>query len=156
VIPVGFGALKLLLGGWATAALAFLKAVPWWVWVVLAALILLLAVYIHGEKAGETKGAAAIKKQVAVQHAKTVAESKADTAAAQTTTDAIGKRMARVDAATTDLVQAKLKEMTDAIAVPAAPAGDPPARVDTRSLSASVDALVERANGQADAADAQP
>lgn len=148
--------LKLLLGGWATTAFAFLKAVPWWVWAILAALIVLLAVYIHGEKAGETKGASAITKQVAVQHAKTVAESKADSTKAQTTTDAIGTRMARVDAATTDLVQAKLKEMTDAIAVPAAPAGDPPARIDTRSLSASVDALVERANGQADAADAQP
>lgn len=135
---------------------AFLKAVPWWVWAILAALILLLVVYLHGEKAGETKGAAKIEKRDVAKHAATVAESAADTKKAQATTDAIGKRIARVDAATTDLVQAKLKEMTDAIAVPAAPAGDPPARVDTRSLSASIDALVERANGQADAADAQP
>ncbi|GHH09436.1 hypothetical protein GCM10008023_06110 [Sphingomonas glacialis] len=156
MISAGFEALKLLLAGWATAALAFLKAVPWWIWAILAALILLLAVYLHGEKAGETKGAAKIEKRDIAAHAMTVAESKADTTAAQTTTDAIGKRMARVDAATTDLVRSKLKEMSDAIAVPAAPAGDPPARVDTRSLSASIDALVERANGQADAADAQP
>lgn len=155
-MTAAFEALKLLLGGWATAALAFLKSPPWWVWAILAALVLLLVVYLHAEKAGETKGAAKIEKRDVAAHAKTVAESKADTTKAQTTTDAIGKRMARVDAATTDLVQAKLKEMTDAIAVPAAPAGDPPARVDTRSLSASVDALVERANGQADAADAQP
>ncbi|MDY7525363.1 hypothetical protein [Sphingomonas sp. 10B4] len=135
---------------------AFLKALPWWVYAILAALILLLVVYLHGEKAGETKGAAKIEKRDVAADARTVAESKADTTKAQTTTDAIGKRMARVDAATTDLVQAKLKEMTDAIAIPAPPAGDPPARVDTRSLSASFDALVERANGQADAADAQP
>lgn len=156
MIPVGFEALKLLLGGWASAAFAFLKILPWWVWALLAALILLLVVYLHGEKAGETRGAAKIEKRDGAVHAKTVAESKADTAVAQTTTDAIGSRMARVDAATTELVRAKIKDISDAIAVPAPPAGDPPARVDTRSLSASVDALVERANGQADAADAQP
>jgi type III secretory pathway component EscV len=156
VILGGFEALKLLLGGWATAAFAFLKSLPWWVWAILAALILLLVVYLHGEKAGETKGAEKTEKRDVKAHAKTIAESTADTKKAQTTTDAIGSRMARVDVATTDLVRAKLKDMNDAIAVPAAPAGDPPARVDTRSLSASVDALVERANGQADAADAQP
>tara|TARA_A100001518_G_C1172902_1_gene23662 strand:- start:209 stop:370 length:162 start_codon:yes stop_codon:yes gene_type:complete len=52
------------------------------------------------------------------------------------------------------LVTAKIKETNDAIDA-TTPVGGAPAVLDTQRLSASINALVDRANGEAEAADAQ-
>ena len=104
---------------------------------------------------GEVKGAAKSEVKHAAAHAKTVADAVADTGKAQVTADAIGARVVHVDQQTTDLVRSKIKEAHDAIDVPPAPVGSPPAVVDSGKLSASLNALVDRANREAEAADAE-
>lgn len=148
----GAGAATYFIGP--AAILAFAKGLPWQVWagVVIAALLTLA--YCHAEKTGEKKGATKIEAKVEKQHAQTVAESHADTATMQATTDRIAARTVRIDDATTAFAQAKIGELHAAI--DAAPSGPAAAPVDTGRVSASLDALIERANGSADAADAQP
>lgn len=134
--------------------IAFVKGLPWQVWAGLLIVVALTLGYCHAEKAGETKGAGKIKAQVEKQHAQTVAESHADTATMQATTDRIAARTVRMDDATTAFAQTKIGELHAAIN--AAPSGPAAAPVDTARVSNSLDALIAHANGAADAADAQP
>jgi len=146
----------------ATLALRlFGAAAPTWLtapikWLIDIAMILAVLggvyawIYHSGEKAGGAKIAAKVEKQ----HAKTVAEAVADTGKAQVAADAINAHVKRIDQQTTDLVTAKIKETNDAIDA-TTPVGGAPAVLDTQRLSASINALVDRANGEAEAADAQ-
>lgn len=148
----------------ATLALRlFGAAAPTWLtapikWLIDIAMILAIlgGVYAWIYHSGEKAGGAKVTAKVEEQHAKTVAEAKADTTTAQSTATAIGATTAHNNQAATEAVQQKTEEMHHAIDVSAAPAGAPPPRIDTASLSASTDSLIDRANRAADAADAQP
>lgn len=135
--------------------IAFVKGLPWQVWAGVAIAVLLTLGYCHAEKTGETKGAAKVTAKVEKQHAQTVAEAKADSTTAQTVTDKIGATVKHNNQLATDYVATQIEEMHRAIDAPAQP-GAAPAPVDTASLSASTDRLIDRANRAADAADAEP
>jgi hypothetical protein len=107
---------------------------------------------------GSTAGAAKVEAKAEKAHAKTVAEARADERQAQATVDAIGKRVAIADDKTTTLVRSKITEIHDALdSTPGAPAGAaaPPPVFDGGGVRASLNALVDHANGAADAADAE-
>ena len=104
---------------------------------------------------GEQIGAANVTATATAQHTARVAEARTDEHTAQAVTDRIGARVAAADEATTEFVRNKMKDMSDAIAaIPAAPAGGPAPVFDTDSVSASLNAVVDRANRAAEAADA--
>lgn len=146
-------AARLLLGGWLKSALAFLKRLPWWVFALIAALVLLAIVYRHGE----TKGAAKVEHKAEQQHTARVAEARTDERAAQDVTAAIGASVARSDDKTTELVRSTIEDMHHAIdAIPPAPAGAPlpPAPVD--GVRDKLNALIDGAERAAKVADAEP
>lgn len=130
---------------------AFLKAIPLWAYAVLAGVVLLVVVYHQGK----TTGAATVTATAVKEHSARVAEARTDEHTAQAVTDRIGARVAAADDATTEFVRNKMKDMSDAIAaIPAAPAGGPTPVFDTDGVSASLNAVVDRANRAAEAADA--
>jgi type III secretory pathway component EscV len=148
-----FIAAKLMLGGWLKTAVDFLKGLPWWVYAIIAAAILLFVVY----HKGETKGAAKVTAKVEKAHQAAVVAAAVDTKAAQAATEQIGADVKRTNAAVTDLVQTKIQEMHNALdAIPPAAAGAalPPAPVER--MQQSLNALGDGANRAADAADAEP
>ncbi|HEX7694596.1 MAG TPA: hypothetical protein VF409_08905 [Sphingomonas sp.] len=136
---------------WAAALFGY--AVP-----VLGAAALLGGIYGWIERRGERKGAAKVEAKAETAHARTVAEARSDSARAQATVDAIGKRVAKADDQTSILVRSKIMEIHDALdATPGAAAGNDAAAApfDTDGVRASLNALVDGANGAADAADAE-
>ena len=136
---------------------AWLKGPLKWLAYALIVVALLAGIYAWIEHRGETKGAAKVAAKVEKAHAERVAEGKADSAKGQTTVDAIGARVARTDAVTTEIVRSKIAEINNALdATPAAAAGGPPPIVDSVRLGAPIDTLIDRANRAADTADAQP
>lgn len=135
---------------------SWLKKLPWQVWAILAALILLFVVYRHGEHKGEVKGAAKVTAQVEKDHTRTVAEAVADTGKAQATATEIGDQVRHSNQLATDFVQSKIEDMHHAIESPPVAAGGAPAPVDTVGVSASIDAVIDRANRAAEAADQEP
>ena len=72
-------------------------------------------------------------------HARTVAEARSDSARAQATVDAIGKRVAKADDQTSILVRSKIMEIHDALdATPGAAAGNHAVLVDRVRLAGRV------------------
>jgi hypothetical protein len=108
---------------------------------------------------GETAGGAKVGVKAEKAHAKTVGEARTDERQAQATVDAIGRRVAIVDEKTTALVRSKLSEIHDALdATPGAAAGNataPAVAFDTVGVRNSLNAVIDDANGAADAADAE-
>lgn len=150
-------AIRLLLGGWLKTSLAFLKGLPWWVWAILGAVVLLFVVYLHGEHKGEAKGAAKEIKKVEKAHQAAVVAAHVDTKAAQGTADQIGAATARTNAQVTDLVQSKIQEMHNVIdAIPASAAGAPLPPAPVERMRDDLNALGDGARRAADAADAEP
>jgi len=137
-------------------ARAVLGKVPWQVWAALGVVALLALSYCNAEHTGETRGAAKVTAKVEKQHAQMVAEAVIDTGKAQTIATAIGAQTARTNQAATDYVRTKIEDMHHALDVPPAPAGTALPPVDTASVSASLDALVDRANRAAETADQEP
>lgn len=118
------------------------------------AVALAIAVIFHR---GENAGGAKVEAKVEKAHTKAVTDARVDERNIQTTGAAIGADVGRKAGSTTALVATTKTEIHNAIdSTPRAAAGAPPAPVDTRRVSASIDALVDRANRSADAADAQP
>lgn len=141
----GWGRTAARVFSWAAPILILLAAIGGGVWLI----------YAKGESAGSAKEQVRVEKA----HAKTITEARGDEKAADATAGRIAERVRRVDDTTTDLVRSKITEMHDAIhsAPPAGDAGGTaPAVVDTGRVSASLNDLVSRANGSADAADAVP
>ena len=123
---------------------------------VLIVLALLAGVYCWIYGRGAASGAAKVTAKVAIEHSAAIAVGHHDERAAQANAGAIGAAAARSNQNATAFAQSKIEEMHHAInAVPTAPAGAAPARVDSGNLSASLDALIDHANRAADAADAQ-
>ncbi|WP_150126983.1 hypothetical protein [Sphingomonas panacis] len=119
-------------------------------------LVLLAGVYgwIYGR--GEASGAAKVTAKVVLDHNAAVTDARHDERAAQTAAGAIGAAAARTNQDATAFAQSKIEDMHHAIdAIPPAPAGAAPARVDSGNLSATLDALIDGANRAADAADPQ-
>ncbi|MDF0489222.1 hypothetical protein PX554_13860 [Sphingomonas sp. H39-1-10] len=148
----------------ATLALRLLgRAAPAWlskpvaiVLDVATAAVVVAGVYCWIYSRGEADGAAKIATKVTAAHSAAVADARHDERAAQAAAGAIGAAAARTNQDATAFAQSKIEDMHHAIDVlPDAPAGAAPARVDSRRLSASLDALIDRANRAADAADAQ-
>lgn len=151
-------AAKLLLGGWLNTALTFLKSLPWQVWLVIAAVILLAVAYFHGERQGETKGAAKVTAQVEKDHTANVKMNATDTTHLQSVTAKIDASVKHSNQLATEYAAAKIEDMHNAIAAqPSALAGTgtPPPFDDSR-MRTSINALIDRANGAAEAADAGP
>lgn len=123
----------------ATVILALLGGVYFWI-------------HHSGVKAGEAKVTAKVEKQ----HAKTVAEAVKDTTTAQSVATALGAQTTRTNQAATDFVQTKIEDMHHALDVPPAAGSTTLPPVDTVGVSASIDALIDRANGASEAADAEP
>jgi len=106
---------------------------------------------------GETAGGAKVQAKAVAAHTKSVADARTDERKAQDGSAAVGAAVGRANDETTAVVTAKRMEINNAVnSTPRAAPGAAPARVDTVGLSASVDALVDRANRAAEAADAQP
>jgi len=145
-----------LASGWAWprwAAALFGWAVP-----ILAGAALLGSLYALIYRRGEAAGAAKVEARAEKAHAATVAAARHDERGAQATADAIGKRVAIADDATTTLVRSRTLEIHDALdATPGTVSGNDAAAVpfDTDRVRASLNALVDGANGAADAADAE-
>ncbi len=151
----GVGAALYFIGPVALLKLA--KGVPWEIWAAVLVVVMLTLGYCHAEKTGETKGAAKVEAKHEKAHTAAVADARADEHAAQATTDRIGARVARTDDATTEYLRNQLEEAHREIdAAHAATATSPAVPVDTARVSASLDALIDRANGAAGAADAAP
>jgi hypothetical protein len=143
--------------GWGLPSWAA-KVVGWLVPALLAVALIGGAIALIYHK-GETAGGAKVEVKAEKAHAKTVAEARTDERQAQATVDAIGKRVAIADDKTTTLVRFKISEIHDALdTTPGAAAGNaaaPAAAFDTSGVRASLNALVDGANGAADAADAE-
>jgi hypothetical protein len=137
--------------GW--AARLFGWAVP--MLVACAAVGAMIALIYHK---GETAGAAKAQVQAEKAHAKTVVTARADERQAQTTVDAIGKRVAAADNKTDILVRTKIREMHDALdATPGTLAGNSRSAVpvDADSVRDHLNTLIVDADRSADAADAE-
>lgn len=148
----------------ATAFLnVFSLAVPGWLkgpvkWLTDAAILLavLACIYFAIHRDGERKGAAKVTAQAEKQHADRKAEAVADTATAQATVDAIGATTRNSNRLATEFAQAQIKELRDATTLPPAAAGDPAPVVDGVRIDASLNALIDRAERAAEAADREP
>ena len=141
----------------------FSLAVPGWLkgplkWLVdltiVAAVLGGIYFWIHSD--GEKKGAAKVTAKVERQRAERIAEAKADTTRAQATVDAIGATTRNSNRLATEFAQAQIKELRDATTVPPAAAGDPAPVIDGVRIDASLNALLDRANGAGEAADRDP
>jgi hypothetical protein len=108
------------------------------------------AIYHKGENAGSAKVEARTEKA----HTAAVADARKDERAAQATTTRIADRTVKIDAATTAYANNEIGKIHAILA--ATPDGPVAAPVDTPSVSASLDAIIDRANRAADAADAGP
>lgn len=108
---------------------------------------------------GEIAGGAKVEVKAEKAHARTVAEARTDERKMQATVDVIGKRVAIADDKTTILVRSKITEIHDALdttsGTAAGTAAAPAAAFDTGGVRNSLNALVDGANGAADAADAE-
>jgi len=105
---------------------------------------------------GAAHGAAKVTANVEANHSAAIAAVRHDERSAQASAAAIGSAAAHTNQDATAFAQSKIEDMHHAIdALPNAPAGAAPARVDSRGLSASLDSLIDRANRAADASDAQ-
>ncbi|MGN6270852.1 MAG: hypothetical protein ACTHM0_13290 [Sphingomonas sp.] len=139
--------------GWKSwAAKLFGRAVP----------VLLLAAIAAGGyalifHAGETAGGAKVTAKVTEQHGQAVTDARHDEHAAQSSAATIGAAItAKNNAASSTAVAAQETIHAQISALPVAPSVDAgPARADTGVLDASLDALVDRANRAAAAADAR-
>jgi hypothetical protein len=120
---------------------------------ILALGLAVAAIFHHGEKAGATK----VEVKAEKAHTKAVTEARIDERKIQTAGAAIAADVGRKTDATTTLVATKKTEIRNAIdSTPRAAAGRDLVPVDSRRLSASLDALIDRANRSADAAGAAP
>lgn len=110
-------------------------------------------IYRRGETAGGTVARAAAE----TAHVQTITEARSDERHAAAVADAISRRVAIADNQTTTLVRSKMTEIHDDLATPthARAGGIAPRLFDTGGVRASLNALVDRANGAADAADAE-
>lgn len=132
-----------------------LSRVTAWAVVVVSAGLAIWGVYalVHGN--GEKAGAAKVTAKVEKAHTERVAESRADERQAQTVTNRIADRTVRADAATDAYVRQTIEDLRNALATePAAPADAVPSPAPVGSMSASLNALVDRANRAAETADA--
>jgi len=128
-----------------------------WIVPVVAAIAIVAGIVAIIYHRGETAGGAKVQAKAAAAHTKTVADARSDERKAQDGSAAVGAAVGRANDETTAVVTAKRMEINNAVnSTPRAAPGAAPARVDTVGLSASVDALVDRANRAAEAADAQP
>jgi hypothetical protein len=137
--------------GWATRLFGWV--IP--LLVALAAVGAVIALIYHK---GETAGGAKIQVQADKARTKSVAAARGDERQAQTTVDAIGKRVAAADDKTDILVRTKIREMHDALdATPGTLAGNPSSAVpvDADSVRDHLNALIVDADRSADAADAE-
>ena len=126
---------------------------------ILAGAALLGGLYALIYHRGEVAGAAKVQARAEKAHAATVAVARHDERQAQAIVDAIGNRVAVADDATTTLVRSRITEIHDALdATPGAVSGNDAAAAvpfDADRVRASLNALVDGANGAADAADAE-
>lgn len=105
----------------------------------------------------ENKGAERVEKKVAAANKAAVADARSDERKAQATSSQVGVAVGRANDTTTAVVTAKRAEIRNAIeSTPRDVPGRAPVPVDSGELSASLDALVDRANRAANASDARP
>ncbi|WP_168727461.1 hypothetical protein [Sphingomonas aquatica] len=138
------------LPSWASKAFGYI--VP-----ILGAIAVVLGAWAFFASHYEHNGAAKNQAKVEKAHTARVIEARADERAAQATSDAIGRGVARDNAASTEFTRTKVSEIHDVIAkLPPAPAGALPPAAPVGELRDHVNAVVDRANRAAEAADARP
>jgi hypothetical protein len=137
--------------GWAARAFA-------WAMPALALVALTGATIAFVYHRGETAGGANVRAKAERAHARTIAEARGDERRAAAVADAIGHRVAIADDQSAALVRSKITEIHHDLdsthAVPATGGAAPPV-FDAGGVRASLNALIDRANGAADAADAE-
>lgn len=106
-------------------------------------------------RSGETAGAAKVTAKAERAHDDRVAEARADERSAANTTDAIARSVTRSDALADAYVKTTIKDLRDALdAVPPAAPGVPLPAAPVDRLRDSINAGIDRANGAAEAANA--